>query len=144
MSKMDKVLVIDDDDDYRASARALLESEGYEVVEACGGREGLAAALTHRPDVIVLDVMMEGLQDGYSVNQAIKFAPEYRDLANTPILMVSSMELPPDRLLGWIGDTSRITPDAYLAKPIDIPAFLDCIRRLLAGSGRPTPAEPAD
>ena len=142
MSRAAKILIIDDDGDYRASTRALLESEGYNVIEAGGGQDGLAAARKHHPDLIVLDVMMESLQEGYSVNQAIKFAPEYRDLASTPILMMSSMELEPARLLGWIGDTSRITPDAYLAKPIDIPVFLDCIRKLLEGPGEPAPAEP--
>jgi len=132
-----KILIIDDDSDYRASTQALLESEGYEVVEASSGRAGLAAVREHRPDLIVLDVMMESLQEGYSVNQAVKFAPEYRDLASTPILMVSSMELDPPKLLGWIGDTSRITPDAYLTKPIDIPVFLAQIRELLEGRNHP-------
>ena len=140
MSRAAKVLIIDDDSDYLASTRALLESEGYTVVEASGGQDGLAAARKHHPDLIVLDLMMESLQEGYSVNQAIKFAPEYRDLASTPILMMSSMELDPARLLGWIGDTSRITPDAYLVKPIDIPVFLGHVRRLLEAPGESTSA----
>ena len=76
MSRAAKVLIIDDDSDYLASTRALLESEGYTVVEASGGQDGLAAARKHHPDLIVLDLMMESLQEGYSVNQAIKFAPE--------------------------------------------------------------------
>jgi CheY-like chemotaxis protein len=126
-----KILIIDDDEDYRASTRTLLEGEGYEVIEARGGREGLQAVREQRPDLVVLDVMMESLAEGYSVNQAIKFHPDYRDLGPIPIIMVSSVEMDPAGLYDWIGDTSRITPDAYLAKPLDLREFLDCVDRLL-------------
>ena len=127
-----RILIIDDDEDYRASTRALLEGDGYEVREACNGREGLAAVPEYRPNLIVLDVMMESLGEGYSVNQALKFVPEYRDLGPIPVLMVSSVEMDPASLFGWIGDTSRITPDAYMTKPLDLPKFLARVRELLS------------
>ena len=113
--------------------------EGYEVLEAEGGPQGLARAHADHPDLIILDVMMESLQEGYSVNQAIKFAPEYRDLAHVPILMISSMGMDPKGLYGWIGDTTWITPDAYLTKPLDIPAFLHKVRELLQHPNRTQP-----
>ncbi len=128
-----KILVIDDDDDYRASTRALLEGEGYEVAEATSGAEGLGAAREQRPDLIVLDIMMEYQGAGYSINQALKTSEEYRDLRDIPIIMVSSVETDPASLFGWIGDTSVITPDAYLTKPLDISEFLKRIRNLLEG-----------
>ena len=126
-----RILIIDDDDDYRASTRALLETEGYEVIEATTGLEGLAAARSHRPALIVLDVVMENMGDGYSVNQALKCSEEYRDLRDTPVIMASSVEVDPASLFGWIGDTSPITPDAYLTKPFNIPQFLERVRDLL-------------
>jgi len=128
-----RILIIDDDADYRESARALLESAGYEVLEAASGREGLATARTQVPDLIIVDVMMESLSEGYSVVQALKFSREYRDLANVPILMVSSVEADPATLFGWIGDTSWITPDDYLIKPLDVAKFLERVRTLLPG-----------
>ena len=131
MPKQARILIIDDDEDYRASTRALLESDGYEVLEACNGREGLAATREHRPDLIILDVIMESQSEGYSVNQAIKFVPEYRELGPIPILMASSVEMDPASLFGWMGDTDRITPDAYMTKPLDIPTFLARVRELL-------------
>lgn len=134
MPECPTVLIIDDDEDYRASTRTLLEGEGYDVIEAAGGRQGLQAVREHRPNLVVLDVMMESIGEGYSVNQAIKFHPEYRDIGPIPIIMVSSVEMDPAGLYDWIGDTSRITPDAYLAKPLDIPEFLACVKRLLAPS----------
>jgi two-component system KDP operon response regulator KdpE len=126
-----KILIIDDDADYRASTRALLEGEGYEVIEAESGAQGLVAARAHRPSLIVLDVMMDYLSEGYSVHQAVKLSEEYRDLRDVPIIMASSVEVDPASLFGWVGDTSAITPDAYMIKPLDIPKFLECIRGLL-------------
>ncbi len=126
-----KILIIDDDDDYRASTRALLENEGHEVVETASGLDGLAAATEHKPDLIILDVVMEHLRDGYAVNQAIKCSPQYRHLARVPILMISSIEEDPETLYGWMGDATPITPDAYLTKPLDIPRFLATVRQLL-------------
>ncbi len=131
MPKRHKILIIDDDADYRTSTRALLEGEGYEVLEASCGREGLAAMREHRPDLVVLDIMMESLDTGYSISQAIKFVPEFRDLGPIPIVMVSSVGMDPTSLYGWIGDTTPIAPDAYLTKPLDIPAFLARVRELL-------------
>ena len=126
-----RVLIIDDDADYRESTRALLESAGYEVSEAASGREGLALAQTHLPNLIIVDIMMESLSEGYSVVQALKFSRDYRHLANVPILMVSSVQVDPATLFGWIGDTSWITPDDYLTKPLDVAKFLTRVRELL-------------
>jgi len=131
MAKQPRILIIDDDVDYRSSTRALLEGEGYEVAEASGGHEGLAAVREHRPDLIILDVIMESLGEGYSVNQALKFVPEYSEPKPIPVLMASSVEMDPASLFGWIGDTSPISPDAYMTKPLDIPLFLENVRRLL-------------
>jgi CheY-like chemotaxis protein len=131
-----KILIIDDEDDYRASTRALLEGEGYDVVEAATGAEGLQVARDQRPDLIVLDVMMEYQAAGYSINQALKASEEYRDLRDTPIIMVSSVEADPTTLFGWIGDTSPITPDMYMTKPLDLAEFLRRIRSLLEAKGK--------
>ena len=131
MPRRAKILLIDDDDDIRASTRALLEGEGYDVIEASGGQAGLSVAAEQHPDLIVLDVMMESLSEGYSVNQAIKFAPQYQEIAGTSILMVSSTGMDPANLYGWIGDTACITPDAFMSKPIDVSVFLARVRELL-------------
>ena len=132
MAKRARILIIDDDEDYRASTRALLEGEGHEVVEAGNAMEGLAAVREHRPDLIVVDIMMDSIGEGYSVVQAIKFVPEFKEMGPIPTLMVSSVEQDPATLYGWVGDTSPITPDAYLTKPLDIPKFLTCVQDLLS------------
>ena len=65
----EKILIIDDDEDYRTSIRTLLESHNYSVVEASSGKEGLEKLTQEKPDLIVLDIMMETIDQGYSLNQ---------------------------------------------------------------------------
>ena len=131
MSSKARILIIDDDEDYRTSTRALLEGEGYEVLEAASGHEGLDAVRAHTPDLIVLDIMMESAVEGYTVVQALKFRDEYDDVSHIPIVMVSSVKQDPTSLFPMAGDLDMITPDAYFTKPLDIPKFLPCVRRML-------------
>ncbi len=65
-----KVLVVDDEAPLRLLCRANLEAEGFEVVEAADGRAGLEAARAERPDLILLDVMMPGV-DGWTVAEEL-------------------------------------------------------------------------
>ena len=118
-----RVLIIDDDADYRASTRALLEGEGYQVSEADCGRAGLEAARALNPDLIVLDIMMESPVEGYSVVQALKNRSEYQDVKQIPVLMISSVSDDPASLFAMTGEVDMITPDAYLTKPLEIPRF---------------------
>lgn len=128
----EKILVIDDDADFRASLATVLESEGYCVLDAASAQEGLAKIVSEPPDLIILDVIMEHDYAGYEVNQAVKFREEYLEERNIPILMVSSIPIDPATLYSRASEVLVITPDAYLTKPLDIPAFLDKVRGLLA------------
>jgi CheY-like chemotaxis protein len=125
------VLIIDDDDDFRASVRALLESRGFTVAEAASGQEGLALLTECRPDLILLDVMMECSTEGYGINQAIKWREEYRDFRHIPVVMVSSIQESPDQLFPMAGEVDMIRPDFYVTKPLDIPAFLATLEKAL-------------
>ncbi len=127
-----KILIIDDDPDFRASTRSLLESHGYVVVEAGSGREGLRRVVEQRPDIIVLDIMMECDSEGYGVNQAIKFQDAYADYRSIPIVMTSSIDLSPDERFPMAGELDMIRPDFYLTKPLDIPKFLEVVQRAAA------------
>jgi two-component system OmpR family response regulator len=129
VSKERKILIVDDDPDFRASTVAVLESQGYKVVTADSGREGLAKLASELPDLVILDIMMEYDSAGYEVNQAIKFREEFsRDI---PILMVSSIQVDPATLFSRATEVELVTPDAYLTKPLDIPRFLEQVRALL-------------
>lgn len=132
MSTAPKVLVIDDDQDFRASVRALLETHGYAVYEADSGRAGLRQMMAQKPDVILLDVMMENPTDGYGVNYSIKYQDEYAAYRGIPIFMISSIEESPDERFPFAGEVDMIRPDRYLIKPLDIPSFLAAMEKAVA------------
>ena len=127
-----KILIIDDDQDYRASTRSLLEGHGYMVLEAFSGRDGLRKIVEQKPDIIVLDVMMECDSEGYGVNQAIKYQDAYEEYRNIPILMISSIDSSPDELFAMAGEVDMVRPDFYLTKPLDIPKFLEVVKKAAA------------
>ena len=130
------VLIVDDDADYRTSTVALLEGEGYSVRCACSAKEGLECLEAERPDLIILDIMMEDVWAGYGLNQAVKFGDKRQAASGVPILMVSSIEQQPGEIFPTAGEAAMVTPDDYLTKPLDIPVFLEHVRQLLARPGR--------
>jgi CheY-like chemotaxis protein len=125
------ILVIDDDADFTATVRVILEKEGYTVVEADSGAEGLRQLRARKPDLVILDVMMESVTEGYSVNEAIKYSGEYDAFQQTPIIMVSSIQEPPDDRFPRAPEVDMIRPDRYLTKPLDIPKFLEIVRKVV-------------
>jgi signal transduction histidine kinase/DNA-binding response OmpR family regulator len=101
------VLIIDDDPIVQDLMGRLLTKEGFDVVHASNGEEGLQLAETLRPVAITLDVMMPGL-DGWAVLSALKANP---DLAETPVVLVTMTD---DRNMGYALGASE-----YLTKPIN-------------------------
>jgi len=134
MAASPKILVIDDDQDFRASVRSLLESHGYAVVEADSGKDGLRKVVEQKPAIIVLDIMMECDCEGYVVNQAIKYQDEYAAYRDIPILMTSAIDLSPDERFPMAGEVDMIRPDYYFTKPLDVPKFLEVVQRAAAAS----------
>ncbi len=132
MTGKPKVLVIDDDPDFRASLAALLESRGYAVLEAESGAQGLETLVAEKPALVVLDIMMRCDCEGYGVSYAIKHKEEYRAVRDVPVLMTSSIEQPPDERFAMCGEAELIRPDYYFSKPLDIPRFLQIVERVSA------------
>lgn len=124
------VLMIDDDEDFTTSIRALLEAEGYRVETAASGREGLRKLGEVRPDVVLLDVMMESSTEGYAVSGAIRTAE-----VPVPVIMLSSVELGPAERFARSEELELIRPDAYLTKPVVAGRFLETLRSVLAARG---------
>jgi CheY-like chemotaxis protein len=127
-----KILVIDDDPDYRSSVQSLLESQGFAVCCATTGSKGLDMAVVEKPDLIVLDVMMENMWAGYEVNQTLKFRSGYEGVRRIPVIMVSSVQEDPAERFARSEDPSKVCPDVYMTKPLDIAKFLETVRSLLS------------
>jgi len=126
-----KILIVDDDVDFRDSVTVVLEAQGYKVAGAGSAKEALAIISSSKPDLVVLDIMMECDSAGYEVNQAIKFREEFQLARNVPILMVSSIPLDPAARFNRSAEVQMITPDFYMTKPLNFSLFLEKVRALL-------------
>jgi CheY-like chemotaxis protein len=120
-----KLLVIDDDPIVHDLMRRFIEVDGFQVVSAMSGDEGLALAREHRPAAITLDVVMPH-SDGWSVLSALKADPE---LADIPVIMMSMME---QRDIGY-----TLRAAEYLTKPIDRDRLNQVLRRYRNGTAHP-------
>jgi DNA-binding response OmpR family regulator len=125
------ILIVDDDADFRDSVTVVLEAQGYKVTGAKSAKEALASVASSRPDLVVLDIMMECDSSGYEVNQAIKFREEFQIARDVPILMVSSIPLDPAARFDRAAEVEMITPDSYMTKPLNFKAFLEKVENLL-------------
>jgi CheY-like chemotaxis protein len=126
-----KVLVIDDDQDFRVSVKSLLEGRGYQVFEAVSGHDGLRKVKECKPDVILLDVMMETSVEGYGVAYSLKNQDEYAEYRDIPVFMVSTIQESPDERFPMSAETEMIRPDRYLTKPLDIARFFELLEKAL-------------
>jgi CheY-like chemotaxis protein len=129
MATCPKVLVIDDDADFRTSIRALLEAHGYEVAEADSGHEALRKIVESAPNIILLDVMMETAEEGYGVTHALRYKDEYAAYRGIPIVMVSSIGESPDDRFPMSPEVEMIRPDRYMTKPLEIPRLLEVLKK---------------
>lgn len=129
MNRGYRILLIDDDPDFSAAVATYLETNGFTVVRAASGREGVALAQRERPALILLDIIMDERTDGLFTEGALRELP---GLAEVPILVVSSLydsdadfTVPPDRM--WGANTT------FVRKPIDPADLLARIHTLLDG-----------
>jgi len=125
---MPKILIVDDDPDMVAASRLVLEKEGFEVESASNAGAGLSAVETLKPDLLVLDVMMEEPDDG------LRMARELRRRGHDlPILMLTSV----NQAMGvQIDKDEEIVPvDEFVEKPVDPAALVQAVRALLEARG---------
>jgi two-component system cell cycle response regulator DivK len=116
------ILVIEDQEDNRRIMRDLLEASGYVIVEAVNGIDGVHAAETHRPDLILMDVQLPGI-DGYEATRRIKATP---DLEKIPVIIVTSYALSGDDRKAFEAGC-----DAYVSKPFSPRSLLAKVREFL-------------
>jgi len=125
-----RVLVVDDEPPILELVRYNLEREGFEVVTASDGAEGLARARERRPDLIILDVMLPGM-DGWEVCRRLRALPE---TAGVPIIFLSARGEEVDRVLGL-----ELGGDDYVTKPFSPRELVARVKARLRP--RPVPRE---
>ncbi len=119
---MVRVLVVDDSPTESYRFRSILERNGYEVLEAGNGADGVAKARAEQPDIVLMDVVMPGI-NGF---QATRQLTRTDETAQIPIIMVTTKDQETDRIWG-----RRQGACDYLTKPVDETLLLETIRRVL-------------
>jgi two-component system, OmpR family, response regulator len=126
------VLAVDDELHIRELVRMGLATLGFEVREAATGQEALDAIERHRPDLVVLDVMLPDI-DGFEVARRLRRAAgQHRD---TPIIFLTARDTTEDRIAGL-----RLGSDDYVTKPFSIEELSERVRAVLRRSGAGGPS----
>lgn len=129
MKNKRKVLLVDDDVDFVEANKAVLENANFEVTVAYSGEQCLKEIEREKPDVIVVDVMMERMSTGFVLSRKLKKDPDYRRI---PILMLTAIT----ERTGFHFDPATDGPewlpvDDYAEKPLDPDDLIQRINRLL-------------
>jgi DNA-binding response OmpR family regulator len=115
----EKILVVDDEISLQETLAYNLKKEGYEVIVAGDGTAAIDFARSNKPDLIILDVMLPGL-DGFEVCRIL------RQESNTPVLMLTARDDEIDRVVGL-----EVGADDYLAKPFSMRELIARVKALL-------------
>lgn len=117
-----KILLIEDELDILKTSRIFLESEGFKVITATDGMEGLDKTRSENPDLIIMDIMLPKL-GGYRACRILKFDDKYKHI---PIIMFSARAQESDKQMG-----KEVGADAYITKPFEPKVLIDKIKELL-------------
>jgi CheY-like chemotaxis protein len=121
------ILVVEDNDKNRKLVRDVLTVRGYRLLEAVTGEDGVRLAREHRPDLVLMDIQLPGI-DGIEALRQLRADPA---LAGTPVLAVTASAMTHDR--------QKILAagfDGYQSKPISVRPFLEAVREVLERRGR--------
>jgi len=125
-----RVVVVDDDEHMQRLIEANLNRAGFEVIAAGTGPAGLDLIQGLRPDVVILDVLLPGM-DGFTVCQRLKETPGVRDI---PVILLSAVYVTPedvDRGLRIGAEEYLLKADVTLSKPIQMPRLVATVQRLV-------------
>lgn len=127
-----KILIVDDEADMRIFVSTVAETNGYEAISAETGQQGLELAHRHRPDLIILDVMMPKIEDGVHTFYQFKSEPAFKDL---PVIMLSAIAKKTFfhyiKLLSPTSVDSPHEPEGYIEKPPEAEDLIRLIQSIL-------------
>lgn len=116
---MAKVLIVDDSPTETYKLTGMLEKNGHTVISAGNGEDGVATAKLERPDLVLMDIVMPGL-NGFQATRQLTKAPE---TSHIPVIIVTTKDQETDRVWGM-----RQGAKAYLTKPIDEKELFDTMK----------------
>lgn len=121
---MARILIVDDDIDIIEASRVMLELDGHEVLAAYNFQEGLQSALELKPDLMILDVMMDEPDDGFALAQTLRARG-----VHTPIIMLTSVSRVSGMSFGL--DNDLLPVNDFVQKPVDPALLQEKVRALL-------------
>ena len=124
-----KILVVDDDPDILEAVALILESQGYEVVTARDGIEGLANLKAEQPDLMILDLMMPRM-DGFAVCKELQ-DPRWSKYKDIPILILTSVREEASRRRYELETGLELDVDDYVEKPMSPDVLLKRVSTLI-------------
>jgi DNA-binding response OmpR family regulator len=127
-----KVVCIEDEQEMIDLVKLILSQHGFEVIGALGGQEGLEKVSEIRPDLVLLDLMMPGI-DGWHVYQKLRANVELRDI---PVIMVTAKAQSIDKVLGL--HIARVND--YITKPFGPQELVQSVKRVLKAAGENAPS----
>ncbi len=128
MNAKGKILLVDDDTDFLEMHQAVLKNHGYEVLTATSGREGLERVRAEMPDLIILDLIMEKHDAGFSFSRTLKTDPLFKRI---PILMVTSVGEATGYRFSLQEDGYWMKTDDFLDKPVLPEILIERVEKLL-------------
>jgi len=129
-----KILVVDDDPDILDATRMILESQGYDVVSARDGVEGLANLKAETPDLLILDLLMPKM-DGFSMLREL-LDPRWSKYRDIPILILTSVREEASRRRYELETGLELGVDDYIEKPMKPDVLLERVSKLLKKKGK--------
>jgi two-component system alkaline phosphatase synthesis response regulator PhoP len=128
MSEKKKILIIDDDKDYGEALKIVLENNGFKVHHVLNVQDGRKTIEADRPELIILDVMMDKHTDGFDLCYSLKHDKTCRDI---PILMVTAVTNKTGFKFSPETDGEYLQADDYVAKPIPASELLLRVKKLI-------------
>lgn len=128
MSEPPEILVIDDDPNFVVAMKPVLESKGYKIASACNREEAMKVLRKRKPDLILLDIMMERMTDGFDICYKLKHDPETKEI---PVLAVSSITAETGFKFSPATDGEYFEADDFMEKPVSPIVLLERIDKLL-------------
>jgi len=129
-----KILVVDDDPDIVEALKMTLEANHYKVYTAANGTEGLKQVKAVNPDLIILDVMMDSITEGFQVTYQLRnpdAKSEYAKYAKIPILMLTAIVEKTRMKFSTKTDGDYLPVDDFVEKPIRPQVLLEKVKKLL-------------
>jgi CheY-like chemotaxis protein len=124
-----RILLVDDDIDFVAANKALLEASDYEVMTAQDGSEALSLAQSQRPDLILLDVMMKTDTEGFEVSRKIREIP---DIKRIPVILLTGIRRSMNLPFKFEPDEDWLPVTRILEKPVQPEKMLAVIKEAMA------------